>query len=186
MKTWFVFVLLYQDREGGRDVVNQDQNQNHLRWFSSEFHKLLRIIQGAPPPSHQKGIICWGGQLSLYLYICLHSFVSILCFSPVSLSYRRSSSCRSCAGRAGRSVQCLFVFCCTLSVLRGTAAANTNHRERWAFAVRWRVIRCYVSTERCSVLTQFLPLFSRSPAGDRRPWCFRPLCVLENSAQISG
>ncbi|KAM6944921.1 Fanconi anemia group G protein isoform 2-T2 [Lycodopsis pacificus] len=36
--------------EGG-DVLTRDQNQNHSRliWCSSEFHKLLRKIQGIPP-----------------------------------------------------------------------------------------------------------------------------------------
>ncbi|XP_058492001.1 Fanconi anemia group G protein isoform X1 [Solea solea] len=34
---------------GGRDTLSRDQNQNRLRWCSSEFHKLLRKIQGVPP-----------------------------------------------------------------------------------------------------------------------------------------
>lgn len=49
----FAFISLFQQQEGGQDAVSQDQdqNQNHLRCCSSEFHKLLRIIQGAPSPS---------------------------------------------------------------------------------------------------------------------------------------
>ncbi|XP_042344579.1 Fanconi anemia group G protein, partial [Plectropomus leopardus] len=35
--------------EGGGDAWSQDQSQNHLRLCSSEFHKLLRKIQGIPP-----------------------------------------------------------------------------------------------------------------------------------------
>ncbi|XP_074494236.1 Fanconi anemia group G protein isoform X3 [Sebastes fasciatus] len=36
---------------GGGDAMSRDQSQNqtHLRWCSSEFHKLLRKIQGIPP-----------------------------------------------------------------------------------------------------------------------------------------
>ncbi|XP_037337369.2 Fanconi anemia group G protein isoform X2 [Pungitius pungitius] len=41
----------WKEQEGGGDTLTRDQNQNHTRliWCSSEFHKLLRKIQGIPP-----------------------------------------------------------------------------------------------------------------------------------------
>ncbi|KAM9359882.1 Fanconi anemia group G protein [Symphorus nematophorus] len=39
----------WKQREGEGDAVSRDQNHTHLRWCSSEFHKLLRKIQGFPP-----------------------------------------------------------------------------------------------------------------------------------------
>ncbi|XP_078106721.1 Fanconi anemia group G protein isoform X1 [Sander vitreus] len=36
-------------QRGGGDVLSPDQNKPHLRWCSSEFHKLLKKIQGIPP-----------------------------------------------------------------------------------------------------------------------------------------
>ncbi|XP_076587014.1 Fanconi anemia group G protein isoform X2 [Chaetodon auriga] len=42
-------VKKWQQHEGGGDAISRDQNQTHLRWCSSEFHKLLRKIQGVPP-----------------------------------------------------------------------------------------------------------------------------------------
>ncbi|KAM9393698.1 Fanconi anemia group G protein isoform 2-T2 [Pholidichthys leucotaenia] len=38
-----------KDKEGGQGVFSQDLNQVHLRWCSSEFHKLMKKIQGVPP-----------------------------------------------------------------------------------------------------------------------------------------
>ncbi|XP_071338900.1 Fanconi anemia group G protein [Trachinotus anak] len=38
----------WKQKEGG-DTLGRDQNQTHLRWCSSEFHRLLRKIQGVPP-----------------------------------------------------------------------------------------------------------------------------------------
>ncbi|XP_059193025.1 Fanconi anemia group G protein isoform X2 [Centropristis striata] len=35
--------------EGGGDALSREQRVTHLRWCSSEFHKLLRKIQGIPP-----------------------------------------------------------------------------------------------------------------------------------------
>ncbi|XP_035513849.1 Fanconi anemia group G protein [Morone saxatilis] len=43
-----LLVNKWTQQEGG-DAVSRDQNQTHLRWCSSEFHKLLRKIQGVPP-----------------------------------------------------------------------------------------------------------------------------------------
>ncbi|XP_070761028.1 Fanconi anemia group G protein [Enoplosus armatus] len=39
----------WKQQEGEGDALSRDQNQTHLRWCSSEFHKLLRKIQGIPP-----------------------------------------------------------------------------------------------------------------------------------------
>ncbi|KAK9522693.1 hypothetical protein VZT92_019141 [Zoarces viviparus] len=41
----------WKQLEGGGDALTRDQSQNHSRliWCSSEFHKLLRKIQGIPP-----------------------------------------------------------------------------------------------------------------------------------------
>ncbi|XP_036953902.1 Fanconi anemia group G protein isoform X2 [Acanthopagrus latus] len=36
-------------QEGGAEAVSHNHNQTHLRWCSSEFHKLSRKIQGIPP-----------------------------------------------------------------------------------------------------------------------------------------
>uniref|UniRef100_UPI0037E8508C Fanconi anemia group G protein n=1 Tax=Semicossyphus pulcher TaxID=241346 RepID=UPI0037E8508C len=36
-------------QDGGGDASTPDQNQTNLRWCCSEFHKLLRKIQGIPP-----------------------------------------------------------------------------------------------------------------------------------------
>lgn len=50
-------VLLFQQQEegggegGGGNAMSHAQNKNLLRCCSSEFHKLLRIVQGAPSPS---------------------------------------------------------------------------------------------------------------------------------------
>ncbi|XP_018524999.1 Fanconi anemia group G protein isoform X2 [Lates calcarifer] len=38
-----------KQQEGGGDTLSRDQNQTPLRSYSSEFHKLLRKIQGVPP-----------------------------------------------------------------------------------------------------------------------------------------
>lgn len=54
----FAFTLLFQQQEGGGEALSRDQNQTHLRWCSSEFHKLLRKIQGAPSPSKFKSLMC--------------------------------------------------------------------------------------------------------------------------------
>ncbi|KAK5871396.1 hypothetical protein PBY51_004280 [Eleginops maclovinus] len=44
-------VSKWKQQERGGDALGRDQSQNqtHLRWCSSEFHKLLRKIQGIPP-----------------------------------------------------------------------------------------------------------------------------------------
>ncbi|KAM9393699.1 Fanconi anemia group G protein isoform 3-T3 [Pholidichthys leucotaenia] len=39
-----------KDKEGGQGVFSQDLNQVHLRWCSSEFHKLMKKIQAGVPP----------------------------------------------------------------------------------------------------------------------------------------
>uniref|UniRef100_A0A8D0AM29 FA complementation group G n=1 Tax=Sander lucioperca TaxID=283035 RepID=A0A8D0AM29_SANLU len=44
----FAFTSFFQQRGGG-DALSPDQNKPHLRWCSSEFHKLLKKIQGIPP-----------------------------------------------------------------------------------------------------------------------------------------
>ncbi|XP_041793643.1 Fanconi anemia group G protein isoform X2 [Chelmon rostratus] len=54
--------------KGGGDAVNRDQNQAHLRWCSSEFHKLLRKIQGIPPLVHHTQL-----ELTVVYNACLCS-----------------------------------------------------------------------------------------------------------------
>ncbi|XP_028269284.1 Fanconi anemia group G protein isoform X2 [Parambassis ranga] len=46
--------LVNKCKERGRDSSNQDSNQTHLRCCSSEFHKLLRKIQGIPPTADRE------------------------------------------------------------------------------------------------------------------------------------
>lgn len=43
---------MFQQQEAGGDASTRDQNQNHARltWCSSQFHKLVIKIQGAPSP----------------------------------------------------------------------------------------------------------------------------------------
>ncbi|KAI3372891.1 hypothetical protein L3Q82_023345 [Scortum barcoo] len=41
------FTSLFQQQEEGGDALSQDQFQTHLKWFSTEFYKLLRKIQGS-------------------------------------------------------------------------------------------------------------------------------------------
>ncbi|XP_041643747.1 Fanconi anemia group G protein isoform X3 [Cheilinus undulatus] len=42
-------VRQWEQLDRGEDALTRDQNQTHLRCCSSEFHKLLRNIQGIPP-----------------------------------------------------------------------------------------------------------------------------------------
>ncbi|XP_044052731.1 Fanconi anemia group G protein isoform X2 [Siniperca chuatsi] len=63
----FAFTSLFQKQEGG-DALSSDQIQTHLRWCSSEFHKLLRKIQGIPPHADHTQL-----ELTVVYNVCVSS-----------------------------------------------------------------------------------------------------------------
>ncbi|XP_062273250.1 Fanconi anemia group G protein [Scomber scombrus] len=61
-----VLVNKWKQQEGRGDSLSPDQNQSR-RWWSSEFHKLLRKIQGVPPLADMQI------ELSVVYNACLYS-----------------------------------------------------------------------------------------------------------------